>query len=65
MKIRLAALGVLLALAGCAHTYRAERQSVWETTVSTAGTASCCSHAETAERDWRGVWPVPPASLRP
>jgi hypothetical protein len=65
MRKWLVALAAALALAGCAHTYRAERQSVVETGLDTSGAASYSGRSETSAREWGGLWPAPPDQLRP
>jgi hypothetical protein len=64
MSRTLLIVGMVLALGGCARTYRVEHQSQAETTINSGGVSSS-QHSETAARAWTGPWPVPPACLQP
>lgn len=65
MRSALFLLLVALAASGCIRTYRMEHACGVDTGISTDGTFTARRHAATAEREWRGLWPLPPSCLQP
>jgi hypothetical protein len=65
MSVRVTAVILSAALAGCVSTYHVERHYESSASLDTQGSASCSANASQDERLWHGPWVGQPDHIRP